>query len=107
MKIGIVLNSNDPETAWNACRFGLTAILDGHEPTMFLIGIGVEIEDIHSDKFDAPSVLKDYLENGGKILVCGSCLDVRGMKNTVCDKKNMMNDLVALVAESDRVITFG
>jgi uncharacterized protein involved in oxidation of intracellular sulfur len=73
---------------------------------MFLIGIGVEIEDIHSDKFDAPSVLKDYLENGGKILVCGSCLDVRGMK-TVCDKKNMMNDLVALVAESDRVITFG
>ncbi|MDP6613060.1 MAG: DsrE family protein [Candidatus Hydrothermarchaeota archaeon] len=90
----------------NACRFGLTAILDGHEPTMFLIGIGVEIEDIHSDKFDAPSVLKDYLENGGKILVCGSCLDVRGMK-TVCDKKNMMNDLVALVAESDRVITFG
>ena len=42
MKIGIVLNSNDPETAWNACRFGLTAILDGHEPTMFLIGIGAE-----------------------------------------------------------------
>jgi len=107
MKIGIVLNSKDPETAWNACRFGLTAILDGHEPTMFLIGFGVEIEDIHSEKFDAPSVLKDYLENGGQILVCGSCLNVRGMENTVSDKKNVINDLVALVADSDKIITFG
>jgi uncharacterized protein involved in oxidation of intracellular sulfur len=105
MKIGIVLNSSDPETAWNACRFGLTAILDGHEPTMFLIGAGVEIEDIRSDKFDAPGVLKDYLENGGKILVCGSCLDVSGMEAS--GPKNVMNDLVGLVAESDKIITFG
>jgi uncharacterized protein involved in oxidation of intracellular sulfur len=107
MKIGIVLNSNDPETAWNACRFGLTAIVEGHEVTMFLLGPGVEIEDIRHEKFDAPSVLKDYLENGGKILVCGACLDVRGIETTVSSKKNVMNDLVALVAESDKVVTFG
>lgn len=107
MKIGIVLNSNDPETAWNACRFGLTAILDGHEATMFLLGPGVEIEDIRHEKFDAPSVLNDFLENGGKILVCGACLDIRGMTSVVTDKKNVMNDLVNLVVESDRVVTFG
>lgn len=107
MKIGIVLNSSDPETAWNACRFGLTAILEGHEVTMFLLGPGVEIEDIRHEKFDAPSVLKDYLENGGKILVCGACLDVRGIESTITEKKNVMNDLVALVAESDKVVTFG
>lgn len=105
MKIGIVLNSKDAETAWNAVRFGLTALLDGHEVSMFLLGPGVEIEDIRHEKFDAPSVLKDYMENGGKILVCGACMDVRGM--ATARPKNVMNDLVKLVVESDRVVTFG
>ncbi len=105
MKIGIILNSSDPETAWNACRFGLTALVEEHDATMFLLGPGVEIEDIHHEEFDAPSVLKDYLENGGKILVCGACLDVRGMEAK--GPKNVMNDLVNLVTGSDRVVTFG
>lgn len=107
MKIGIVLNSSDPETAWNACRFGLTALVDGHEVSMFLLGPGVEIEDIRHEKFDAPSVLKDFLDNGGKILVCGACLDVRGMSSVVTEKKNVMNDLGNLVVDSDKVVTFG
>jgi uncharacterized protein involved in oxidation of intracellular sulfur len=107
MKIGVVLNTSDPETAWNACRFGLTAIVEGHEVTMFLLGPGVEIEDIRHERFDAPSVLKDFLDNGGKILVCGACLDIREMTSAVADKKNVMNDLVNLVVESDKVVTFG
>lgn len=105
MKIGVVLNSREPETAWNALRFGLTALLEGHEVTTFLLGPGVEVEDIRHKQFDAASVLKDYIENGGKILVCGACMDVRGMKTE--RQKNVMNDLVNLVAESDRVVTFG
>lgn len=107
MKIGIVLNSKEAETAWNACRFGLTAILEGHEVTMFLLGPGVEIEDISHEKFDAPGVLKDYLDEGGKVLLCGACLDIRGMESTISEKKNVMEDMVKLVAESDRVIQFG
>ncbi|EEZ92492.1 MAG: hypothetical protein BJBARM4_0916 [Candidatus Parvarchaeum acidiphilum ARMAN-4] len=26
MKIGIIMNSNDPETVWNALRFGIKAL---------------------------------------------------------------------------------
>jgi uncharacterized protein involved in oxidation of intracellular sulfur len=45
MKIGLVLNTNDPETIWNSLRFGITSLIDGHETTMFLLGKGVELED--------------------------------------------------------------
>jgi|TARA_Y100000310_G_C20337836_1_gene648369 uncharacterized protein involved in oxidation of intracellular sulfur len=107
MKIGIVLNSNDPETAWSACRFGLTAIGENHEVTMFLLGPGVEIESIVHKRFDAPKALKKYLDNGGNILTCGTCLAVRKMEEGVNCQINKMTDLVNLVAESDKTITFG
>jgi uncharacterized protein involved in oxidation of intracellular sulfur len=106
MKIGVVLNSNDPETAWNALRFGLTALLEGHEVTTFLMGPGVEVEDIRHEKFNAAEVLRDYLEQGGKVKVCGACLDVRGKETGLCSP-NIMNDLVKMVVECDRVVSFG
>lgn len=52
MKIGIVINSNDPETVWNAFRFGTTSLLGGHEVKVFLLGGGVESENIESEKFN-------------------------------------------------------
>jgi len=36
MKIDIILNTNDPETVWNAFRFGLTSLYDGHSVKIFL-----------------------------------------------------------------------
>ncbi len=105
MKIGVILNSNDPETAWNAVRFALTAVLDGHEVKLFLMGPGVEVEDITHEQFNAAAVLKDYLDAGGKVLVCGSCLDARSRSTEL--GRNIMNDLVEMVVESDRVVTFG
>ena len=46
MKIGIVLGTKEPEKAWNAFRFGVTALKAHHVVTVFLINEGVEIEEI-------------------------------------------------------------
>jgi len=46
MKIGIILNSNEPETAWNAFRLGVEALEKNHSAKIFLFGKGVEIENL-------------------------------------------------------------
>ena len=42
MKIGIILETNYPEKAWNAIRFANTALTKQHEVRLFLMGAGVE-----------------------------------------------------------------
>jgi uncharacterized protein involved in oxidation of intracellular sulfur len=43
MKFGIIVNTDDPETAWNALRLGNEALAGDNETTVFLLGSGVEI----------------------------------------------------------------
>lgn len=106
-KIGVCINTNDPETAWNAMRFALTALVEGeHEVKVFLMGAGVEIEGIQHPKFNPSKVIKDFQENGGKFMICGACLDVRDKKSGLCPK-NVMGDFLRLVEESDKIVTFG
>ena len=106
MKLGIVLNTINPETAWNALRLGSKALDAQHEVSMFLLGDGVEIEDIKDGKFDVAGALNSYLDSGGKLLTCGTCLKVRQQSAGVCPISTM-TQLVQLITESDRVISLG
>jgi uncharacterized protein involved in oxidation of intracellular sulfur len=106
MKIGVVINTNDPETAWNAMRFALTGLIEDHDVKVFLMGKGVEIESITNPKFNAMKVVNEFLENGGEIMACGACLEARKTKSKICSV-NIMSDLVKMVEECDKVITFG
>ncbi len=107
MKLAIVLNSNDPETAWNALRLGNTALASGHEVSMFLMGAGVEIESIKSEKFNVPEVLGNFANSKGNLLACGTCLKVRQQQSTETCPVSTMPHLVQLIASSDKVVTFG
>lgn len=53
MKIGIIIETNEPEKAWNGVRFGNAALTKGHEVKIFLMSAGVEIERITHEKFNA------------------------------------------------------
>ena len=106
MKLAIIINSNDPETAWNALRLGNTALGAGHEVSVFLMGSGVEVEEIKSEKFNVTEVLKKFLDSKGKLLACGTCLKVRQQEAGVCPVSTMPQ-LVQLIADSDKVVTFG
>jgi uncharacterized protein involved in oxidation of intracellular sulfur len=105
MKIGIIISQTDPETVWNALRFANTAILDGHEIKIFLLGAGVEIENIKSERFNVKEQLDKLNQLGGSMLACGTCIKSRNMLFQVCPISTM-KDMLKLVVESDRVLTF-
>jgi sulfur relay (sulfurtransferase) complex TusBCD TusD component (DsrE family) len=106
MKIGIVIYSNDPETVWNAFRYGNFALKAGDQVKAFLAGKGVEAESIDTDKFAVTQQMKDFLANGGTIGACGTCLKIRSLESTdVCPLAGL-KDMHAMIKESDRTITF-
>ncbi len=106
MKLGIILNSNDPETAWNALRLGNKALADGHETSVFLLGSGVEIENVKDKKFNVAEGLTQFLNHEGRLLACGTCLKSRNKEAGVCPISTM-SQLVEMIDESDKVVTFG
>ena len=106
MKIGIVVYSNDSETVWNALRFGNFTLAMGDEVRLFLLGKGVETESLDTDKFSVTGQMQIFINDGGKIFACGTCLDMRQMEAPKAFIISTLNDLYEIVKESDRVITF-
>ncbi|MBI4411895.1 MAG: DsrE family protein [Deltaproteobacteria bacterium] len=47
-----------------------------------------------------------FLENGGKILACGTCLKLRQKESSELCPLSTMKDLRELVRDSARVLTF-
>ena len=106
MKLGIVLYSNDPETAWNAFRFGVFSLAQGDEVKIFLLGKGVESLNLKHERFNVQEQLSLFLENGGELVACGVCLEVRNSKDGATCPVGSMNDLYELVIWADRVVSF-
>ena len=106
MKLGIVINSKDPETAWNALRLGSTALDAGHKVGIFLLGSGVEIEKIRDETFNVPELLKKFAKNEIGLLGCSTCMRLRHQEAGVVIKSSL-TALVNLIADSDKVVTFG
>ena len=107
MKIGVILNTNDAETCWNCFRFGNEALKSKHSVKVFLLGKGVEIENVKDDRSPLlDGSIKKFLKNKGVILACGTCLKMREKEIGICPV-SAMEDLVKIVEESDKILTFG
>ena len=107
MKIGIVVSTNEPEVVWNAFRFGVTALKSSHEVKVFLMNKGVEVEDLNDEKYNIKQQLSQFLEDKGQILACGTCLKARQKGTTNSCPMSTMKDLLEMVEESDKILTFG
>jgi uncharacterized protein involved in oxidation of intracellular sulfur len=107
MKIGIVIGTNEPEVVWNAFRFGVTALKSNHEVKAFLMNKGVEAEDISDEKYDVKEQIRQFVDEKGRILACGTCLKARQKGATDVCPISTMKDLLVMVEESERVLTFG
>jgi sulfur relay (sulfurtransferase) complex TusBCD TusD component (DsrE family) len=105
MKLGVIINTNNPETSWNALRLGNTALEAGHEVSVFLMGSGVEIESIKDQTYDVSGILANFLNGSGKLLACGTCLKSRNQQGGVCPVSTMA-ELVQLISDSDKVVSF-
>jgi uncharacterized protein involved in oxidation of intracellular sulfur len=106
MKVGLVIYSNDPETVWNAFRFGNFALNQKDEVNVFLLAKGVEAEALDTEKFKVTEQMKNFVDNGGKIFACGSCLKIRHSEGSETCPLSTMKDLYEIIKESDKIITF-
>jgi len=106
MKIGIIISQAEPETVWNAFRFGNFSLDKKHSVRVFLIGKGVEYEDIKDDKFNVQEQADRFLKNNGEIFACGSCIKSRKKEGSPVCPLSTMQDLMTIVEESDKIISF-
>ena len=108
MKLGIILQSNKPEHAWNTFRLGITALKASHQVEIFLMNEGSELDAIPDTKdFDVSAKVAEFKELRGEIYACGTCLKVRGKKeNKICPVATI-SDLLKMVEGSDKVLVFG
>ena len=107
MKIGVILNTNEAESVWNCFRFGNEAIKNSHSVKVFLLGKGVEIESVKDNRFPLlEGSIKKFIKNNGVLLACGTCLKMRG-KEIGMYPVSTMEEMLKIVEESDRVLTFG
>lgn len=102
-----MVSTNEPELVWNAFRYGVKATENGHSVKVFLLGRGVESEDIVDSKFDVKKMMKEMVDKGGTIMTCGTCLKIRKKASTEMCPISTMQDMVNLTVDSDRVLTFG
>jgi uncharacterized protein involved in oxidation of intracellular sulfur len=106
MKVGIVIYSNDPETVWNAFRFGNFVLASGGSVRVFLIGKGVECHLYNTDKFKVTEQIEAFISGGGKIHACGTCLEIHQLKPPEIFTVATLKDLHDIVQGSDKVVTF-
>ncbi|HLC50154.1 MAG TPA: DsrE family protein [Candidatus Nanoarchaeia archaeon] len=107
MKIGIVIGTNEAEVVWNAFRFGNVSLKANHEVKIFLMNKGVEVESITDEKFNVKEQITQYMGSKGQILACGTCLKIREKEGSDICPISTMKDLLKLVEESDKILTFG
>ena len=106
MKLGIVIYSADSETVWNGFRLGVFALKQGDQVKAFLLGKGVECEKLNTDQFKVTEQMQAFVDHGGEILACGTCLSLRHSEGSELCPLSTMKDLHDIMRESDKVVTF-
>lgn len=105
MKLALVIYSNDSETVWNAFRLGLFSRQQGDSVSAFLLAKGVECESLDTERFKVTEQMQGFVDAGGKILACGTCLKLRHSEGSDLCPVSTMKDLHELIRDADKVVT--
>ena len=106
IRLAIVLSQSDPETAFNAFRVAEYSLEAGDDVSVFLLGKGVDLDKIQDATYDVREKAQAFQAAGGKILACGTCLQMHGSSGSKLCPVSTMKDLYELVRGADRVLTF-
>ena len=106
MKIGVIIETNNPEKAWNGIRFANTALKQKHEVQLFLMGAGVEAESITDEKYNVRDQLHAFIDQQGTVLARGTCIRSGNQKESNACPISTMIDCLNMVEWADKVITF-
>lgn len=117
MKVLFLINDAPygTEKFYNACRLAMQIQKDhtGTDVLMFLMADAVtgSITDQITPQgyYNIERMLKSIISKGGKIKLCGGCIDARGLTPLTfiegCEKSNM-GELAQWSIEADKVFTF-
>ncbi len=105
MKLGLVIYSTDAETLWNGFRLGVFALNAGDKVKAFLLAKGVDCESHATEPFNVQQMMQSFVDAGGEILACGTCLKLRNSHGTDLCPLSTMQDLYELIKDSDKVIS--
>lgn len=83
------------------------ALEAGHTVETFLLGDGVEAATLETATFNPRGVLRRYVNDDGKLLACGTCLESRYLEPGELRPRATMDDLLDIVEHADRVLTIG
>ena len=106
MKLGILLSQTEPETVFNALRLANYGLKQGDTVKVFLVGKGVELDQINDAKFNVREQAQAVLDAGGQFLACGTCLKIRQSAGSDICPLSTLKDLYEIVRDSDRLVTF-
>jgi sulfur relay (sulfurtransferase) complex TusBCD TusD component (DsrE family) len=106
MKIGVIISSNDAETCWNALRYANFSLGQKDEVKIFFMGKGIEYQKASTDKFNTVEQANTFIQAGGKIYACGTCIKSREQESSEMCPISTMKDMHEIVKESERVVTF-
>jgi uncharacterized protein involved in oxidation of intracellular sulfur len=116
MRLLIVLN--DPpygsERAYNGLRLaGSLAGGQGDEVAVFLMGDAASCakagQKVPSGYYNVQSMLGAVTRRGGRVGVCGTCMDARGIAEPELiegTRRSTLEELTAWTLEADKVIVF-
>lgn len=106
MQLGIVIYSNEVETVFNAFRVASYALDKGDQVQVFLLAKGVESEQLPTDEFDVLGMMQKFVDAGGEVLACGTCLKVRQTGASELCPMSTLEDLYQLMNKADKLLTF-
>lgn len=106
MKFGIIIETKELEKAWNAFRFAVTSLKKNHDVKVFLMGEAVECEGLVHEKYNVDEQLKAFVNAGGELLACGTCLKSRQLEDESACPISTMIDCVEMVEWADKIVTF-
>ena len=104
--IGMVIYSNDVETVWNAMRLANYSKNQGDTVQIFLLAKGVEVDKLVEENEDLKKQVDSFLEKGGTILGCGTCLKSRKNDEPQVCTFSSLADLYAIIRKNKIVLTF-
>jgi uncharacterized protein involved in oxidation of intracellular sulfur len=110
---------NDPpygtERVYNALRLAHALVKKGPqmEVTVFLMADSVVSakagQKTPDGYYNVERMLKRVLAGNGKVLLCGTCMDARGLDDATLlagARRSTMDELAAMTAEIDKVMVF-
>jgi len=106
MKLGIILSQTEPETVFNALRLANYSLKQGDAAKNFLMGKGVELDQINDPRFNVREQAQAVLDAGGQFLACGTCLKICESKGSEICPLSALKDMYELIRDSDKVLTF-